>query len=285
MVSERAIRQYFTTPNILAALSSILVNSYLIYKLWKSKKLHSISYKLVAILSASDVCVGFALLAVEIFHRIVQDGEDYFILRACIGIFLDNSCQFSGFMILLIAVDRYIHMKYPRQYIAIMTNSKAVAAVSMSMITSLCLTAIFLWALVKDFMFIYFLTVSIVAILVMHVLSILYIRAYRTVRNQTKPLILNNSSLQPVTVIRRDPNREFCRVVLYILAALWICHLPFIITAPMKHHARFKNEQNMIVCFFYSELLVFINSSLNAVLFTYFGNQFNSKRLLRFPCC
>lgn len=113
---------------------AIITNTCLIFSLCKLKKIRVISFRLVFYLSLSDVfsaIFGIALDSVTISANGSKSVNDTLRLITVFHTFFMN---FSLILILVIAVDRFIHMKYLINYPRIMTRKKAVVAVVLSAI-------------------------------------------------------------------------------------------------------------------------------------------------------
>ena len=106
---------------ILAFITSLLCvlticsNLLLIYSLYKTRLYRTITNKLVIAMSLSDLLTGSLVLPLFVVYYLVNVGNEYCVAR-CTDIFyafqyLSNTLgNFSCFMMLIIACDRYFHM-------------------------------------------------------------------------------------------------------------------------------------------------------------------------------
>ena len=106
---------------ILAFITSLLCvlticsNLLLIYSLYKTRLYRTITNKLVIAMSLSDLLTGSLVLPLFMVYYLVNVGNEYCVAR-CTDIFyafqyLSNTLgNFSCFMMLIIACDRYFHM-------------------------------------------------------------------------------------------------------------------------------------------------------------------------------
>ncbi len=275
--TERSIRLHYTIPNLVIAVSSIFINCFLIHALRKLNLLQTISYRLITVLSVSDIFIGFALLVTEPSYILFSKPSQQFMLNLCTGVSLFTFCQFSGFMIILIAVDRFIHMKYSVNYPVIITNRRAMKLVIFNIAFSLSLTATYVCALVYNFVFVYYLSMASIASVAFITLSVLYYNAYRSTK-------ISTTSLESSQVNIRKSSREFTRAVLFILGSLWICYSPFVAFSIIRHSHAVDNVYAASVGFFGSELLIYLNSTINAVLFIAFNTKLKEYSLSFLRC-
>ncbi|XP_065065096.1 adenosine receptor A3-like [Rhopilema esculentum] len=108
-------------------LLSILINSFLIYAVWRQKKLSITSFQFVACLSCSDILLcSFGLPIAVIYITASRSSQaqfyDALVILGILNAFFTNT---STGMILIIAVDRFIHMRYLLRYREVMTKYRA----------------------------------------------------------------------------------------------------------------------------------------------------------------
>ena len=281
MSTERSIRIYFTAPNISIGVINILVNSFLIYSIWRLKKLQTISYKLVVVLSVSDILIGCGLLITEPMFLFAKQDGDIFNVRLVTGIFLYTFCQFSGFMIVAIAIDRFIHMRYSASYSAIVTKRRAVISVIGIFSFSIALTAAFVCSLKYKIVFAYYLSLSIITLVSFIVLSALYSAAYISMQKRTAVVPERRGRLS--IAVNRNSSQEFYTAVVFILSSLWICYTPFVIFSALKYKDT-NVERFVLIGFFISEVLVYANATINAIVFISFNNHLKSYARNRLRC-
>ena len=114
---------------LLAALYllSILINSFLIYAVWRQKKLNIISFQFVACLSCSDILLclfglPMAVIFISASRSLQVQFYDALVILDILNALFTNT---STGMILIIAVDRFIHMRYLLRYREVMTKYRA----------------------------------------------------------------------------------------------------------------------------------------------------------------
>ncbi len=288
MNSERSIRRLYFTPNMFVALCNIGVNSFLIHTLHKLGKINNISFKLVTLLSVLDVCVGFSLGTHEIALLCISTEEGFLILRVYAAATLYTVCELEGFTILLIAIDRFFHMKYPSRYSLIVTKRRAIVAVAVVFLLSIAHAAMEVYAALihAENLFVDQLVVSGSIFAVLVALTVTYIVTYMEVRRRAMRRPVQNNG-RPVVRPIRNSAAELSRTVFVILTALWMICLPLSVLAPMKEHYLFVKNRVVSHVFYASESLLFFNSTINAIIFIGFNTDVKryTRRLFTFRCC
>ena len=281
MALKVTIYRYFIIPNIVVAVMNIVANAFLIHALRRLKKLQNISHKFIAILSISDICIGTSLLLTEPAFWFLSNETHILVLTKCSGVLLYTFSQFSGLMILAIAVDRYIHMKYLVKYNLLMTNRRAVILVVFNIIATLLSSTIAVSGKMLNFGLASSLVPSLGLLGILFIQSVLYYRAYKSIRQRTGQLNLN-SGMQPAIETVKKPNQEFCKSVLIILSSLWICYSPAALFTAMYNQE--PDASWIMIGFFCALLLVYINSSLNALILISFNRQLKAFVLQQIRC-
>ena len=116
------------TLSMVLDVSAILFNGLVAYVIKKHKKTSSITFWFLYCLSISDILVGVAGLAYQLsmLLRILDFQKSSWSLIAAYAYRLQHYfIEISGQLIVIIAIDRYIHMKYLTKYSRIMTHSRA----------------------------------------------------------------------------------------------------------------------------------------------------------------
>ncbi len=286
MDSERSIHRWYSIPNTAVGLCSIVVNSFLIHALRRLDKIKNISFKLVVLLSVLDICMGISLCAHEILLQLIATEEGFLILRIYAAAILYTLCELEGLVILVIAVDRLIHMKYPTRYSSIVTNRRAIGAVAVVSILSLAHAASEVYAVLfhAEEFFLDQLLVSCVIVAVLVALTVTYIFAYISVHRSTMPR-QDQGNARPSTRPVRDASREMSRAVIVVLTTLWALYMPVAISGPARMHHTLKGDPAVLHVFLASELLLFSNSTLNAFIFIAFNTDIRAYTSQRLKCC
>ena len=126
--SNKPLFQFSITILILLDISAIILNGLVAYVLKRHKKTRIITFWFIYCLSISDVMVGLIHLLhhLILFKLFSQRGKTTLdTLNTVLLRFMDYLLSMSGRLILIIAVDRCIHMKYLTKYTTIMTQFRA----------------------------------------------------------------------------------------------------------------------------------------------------------------
>ncbi len=277
---ERSIFTLFQVPGLLLGTLCIIANSVLIHVLRKLQKLGTISFKLVLVLSISDILVGINTLMVFTLHEVV-DKEMQEAAGLCTNIALYFCGCFSFCMVSIIAFDRYTHMKYLTNYVTIMTNRRAIIMVGTALLMSGCFDAGMICARIFGFVLPAQLTLNICSVLLITTLFILYFKTYRAIATRTRQMNLNNHA-PAVAPRRRNPGKEFSRSVLFIFATLVLCCTPYLVCSVYRlldSSSKFDVFLELLIdCVFCT------NSLLNAVIFLIFNRDLRRHVLQFFKC-
>ena len=111
------------TYNILIGLLNITGNAILIWTLCRTQRTISLSYQLVIIMSGSDIATGIVGL-VSLTMLLLEKQKISCWLKVVTEFSLVTCNYLSATMIFLIALDRYLHMKYLEQYPVIVTKKR-----------------------------------------------------------------------------------------------------------------------------------------------------------------
>ena len=105
------IQTYIITVNIL----NVVANGLLIWALRRTKQTKTISFQFIMTMSFSDLTSG--LLCLPFLTLVLYDDyQKYCWLKLLIQTVLSSCNYFSFLLLFLIALDRYLHMKYLEQY-------------------------------------------------------------------------------------------------------------------------------------------------------------------------
>ena len=101
--------------NVLIGILNITGNAILIWALRRTRQTKTISFQFIAIMSASDFSIGIIGL---IFITLLSFDpyQNYCWLKLTVQFALNACNYFSVCMVFLIALDRYLHMKYLERY-------------------------------------------------------------------------------------------------------------------------------------------------------------------------
>lgn len=270
--ADHNLYKTFASVNIIIAVSNIVTNAVLTCVLWKLKKLNTISFKFIFVQALSDILIGISMLAsrtvayMSSFHYHCQ-------LKRYADILCDSLCTFSGVMVLLVALDRYIHMRYLNRYSAWMTKRRAIFLVISNSVLGLSMVVVqAIVAFRGNAYSLIHMTLNGIAIGIIVTASTVYFYAFRSLNMRTKQLDLQQNA-QPHSKkvqYRRNPTKEFLKAMVSILTLLLLTFTPFVISSTLMFFNRNElasSSRFVIILYYVSRLLVCMNSSLNAITY------------------
>ncbi len=263
-ISDKEAQIPFVIYRLVLGTLIILPNAFLVHALRKLRKLNSVSHRFVVILSASDICIG--VLLVSMSSLVAIDSEEVYQL-----VYLNSLrvmyflCQFSFFMVITIATDRYIHMRFLTKYPTIMTNSRGVKVIIGVVCATVFLNAILICGKFFGFFvpaYLFYISANAVFLAV---LFIQYASAYKALKRRVQGAFLEGGRAPTINVsLQRAPKKEFAKAVLLILSSALICYAPFFIYSITVY----LNLSGSSVVFDTSlRGLVGANSAVNAMIF------------------
>lgn len=258
---------YFSIANIIIAIPGIFLNSLLSFLLWKFKKLNTISFRFIFILSVSDIIVGITLVSSRTVFLSIN-GVDFEEIKTYSDIACDTLCQFSYTTVLLVAIDRYFHMRLLTRYSQVMTKKRALILILAN--AAICLSFLILRIIgyLKGFYSMSLTVYQLSAIFFAVTVSSIYCHTFRSMEKRTKQLNLATTNA-PVAVKRRDPTKEFQKVMILILTAMALCVTPMAVFSPVQfiYEQRKSYNKAITVWSFLARLFMCFNSTLNATIF------------------
>ncbi len=274
----------FAIPLFLTSIACVLVNSLLIQALRSLKKLNTISFKYILLLSTSDICFGVSWIAYlcMLYPEFNKQG-----LMTTAHILIHVFASFSCIMVLLIALDRYIHMRFSLRYNAIMTKRRASLLVIAGFLVSVFLVALIVCARIFNFFFAAQLTLNATVSLCVFGAFILYSKAYKSVRCQTQHISLDKGIPIPrLFTQRRNPSREVTKSIFLIFTSLLICYTPYCIFTTISHSGQRDENKISMHLEYVSFCLVVANSSLNAIILIVLNRDLRCflRNSMRFQC-
>ena len=277
---------------------NVTFNAFLIHALRKRDKLKIVSYWLISCLSITDVFVGILGLVEEgLIARLGSHcaANDVCFLTRALVLF---SVNFSLIFLLIIATDRFIHLKYSLRYKAKMTKKRAVALVCFNVIFTLhmVITAVLLPKYQPKFIElhalayrIYRVILSSAYVLILVAVYVLYTATYLALRkispntanlpttgNYGAELTTYAESRPSASTIyngrRRSPDQEFVFGVGLILFSSFVCLIPNVLVAAYNtygvliQNGKYTPSESAETVRKWTFLAVQLNSSLNAII-------------------
>ncbi len=275
---ERLIATGLFVSYLIVGFLDVLSNAVLIHALRKLKKLQTLSYYFILLQSISHICAGLTLIFTGISLKLIYKPGHYAIAEEYMGILCVFFCQFSMTMVLIIAVDRYIHMTQPLKYTALMTRFRAKLVVVVNIAFWLCVAIFHVLLLNHEFQIILSAAISMLVVVTFLIASVLYWKAYQTIRQQTKGLekAAENGERDPGSTMRRNASREFAKAVLCILFGALLCYFPIVlVTLITAHNTSSKSNSHTVpeIAADASMFLFCIFPTANAAIFIFFNRQ------------
>ena len=195
---------------MLLDVSAILLNVLIAYMLKKHKKTSIITFWFIYCLSICDVMVGVTGLVYHslwLTSNLVPEQSFWNLAASFVFIFQHYFSQTSGQLIVIVAVDRYIHMKYLNKYSRIMTQSRARLIILFSFIFgTLVITP--LYALSGDLRASYNFGINVARATFTLLIYVIYLKTYCSIRRQLAPLqVGKGNNIGPCN----DPNKIYER--------------------------------------------------------------------------
>ena len=216
-------------------------------------------------LASSDVAVGLFILPLYIFFlvkRLQLDNLNCNIFQVLnISGYLFTTASFFG--VVAVSVDRFLAVHLHLRYQEVVTHRRVVVVVIGKWLCSAFFSLITLWGLAgaKEII------ESVIVAFGFIVTFVVYIRIYLTVRRHKNQI----HSMQVQEVAHSDELKNFMVLmkstvsIFYVYLVLLICYLPFFIcSAVILIYGSSIASRHF---FLYSMSLVFLNSSLNPVIY------------------
>lgn len=261
-----AVNRDFFILRFLVACTMIFSNSVLIYALRKRRKLKIITFKLMYILSIFDVFIGIGIIVGDVIttkasrKSFTMTENIILMIRFPLGVF-------TTLMILLIAVDRYLHMTRMHNYSLIMTHRRAnILVLCCALLTILDASIVgisqrnfdvFVWLVTCQC------TIGLACIIVVFAL---YYKGLRSLTNS-----INNGTVPVESRNTRNAGRQLSNTVFSILACLLLTITPSYILRTFLLHKASKHWS--LVAVQASYVIYYLNSTFNAVMIICFSRD------------
>ena len=272
----------FVIANTIVGVFNIMANMFLIYALSRLKQLSKISYKLILYLSISDFCVGLILQPLVTVVMFVNGEELSCHCKLAAQSFSFLFCQFSSVMVMIITLDRYLHMKYLNKYSLYMTSRVANLLTAGNVLSSICIMLSSIFASKYDRFFPFQSGLIVLDSVVILTVFVLYTSLYVSVRNREQGLHTLNNVNKHQAGERGKMNTKgshhlaLAKTMVFILISIVICYLPYFIVGFIRPYKSYIKEQDpkesIDVLLLWSFVCVYLNSFLNVLIFVW-GNK------------
>ena len=251
-----------------------VANCTLIYGLYKTNQLGIITNKFIIFMSISDLCTGILvqpLIVILILSKSIQKNCS-FLLKVQFLAFL--FAYFSFFMLVAVAVDRYLHVIKLNRYNSFMNEYRMKIITGVSFLASII--AGLIPVLVSSFCLQVILNmadaIGIAFIIILYILLRRKVRVHAvTLQNDTKEVSEMNSGR------KRSGDQFLSRTVLLLFVVMFFLLGPYnimsVIFTYYKFHQQVDPGFTVDVLSYWAYILVFTNSSVNAIIFAYSNSR------------
>ena len=256
------------------SLITILANSALIYGLYKTQQLTTITNKFILLMSISDLCTGIFVFPLIIVIICLRDT-----LRSCsFELFVHYIAllfaYFSFFMLMCISTDRYIHVTRLNKYNQFMNTCRMKIATVLSFIFS-----VFIASLTISFpTFWLHLALRLSNLVGVSVIFFLYSLIFRKLAIHTENFKRMLEEMGTGESTSRETKKELSatKTIRFVFGALLVCFLPYNICSVAWIYYKVERQVKppFILNFitYWSYILVFSNAAINSIILGY-GNS------------
>ena len=245
--------------NILIGILNITGNAILIWALRRTGQIKTISFQFIAIMSASDLTNGIAgtiFLTLTTMEK--YQGSQFIKL---VSQFILLTCNaFSILMIVLIAFDRYLHMKLLENYSTVFTKKRGYLAVIVSCIIAISTSiAVLLLVYYRIYLAMQLMYFTLIAVALVSIL-ILYNNALSALRRK--------AHLITRTII--NLNKELGNAAKRISICIFMLTTPiaiFLMIDNINLEQNFMDESVLNICLWYSYITFLANGFCSSIIF------------------
>lgn len=283
MILVRSVYNYFAIADIIVSIANIVTNSILVHSLRKLKKFNTVSYKFILFLSISDICNSISLTVSAIAFYCATTEAQHAFIDVMRGGMMFSFSNFSGFMIVSIAVDRYIHIRHFSKYNQIVTKQRATILVIFLIFMSLAFDAFVAICRHYGVHFISQMVINSALVIGLAITCQLYFGAYRSVKRRTNAVNQDSRIKTSVVTPHRNAEQEFLLASALITITLVLCLSPYVIVSTIRFYdlKRFATKTELAIRF--AEMLICLNSSFNAFILVSFNSE--TKRYVKRQLC
>ena len=266
---------------LIVAILNIATNSMLIYLMRRIRRLSHATYIFIFCICISDICIGCNQILCVIL-RVIMEGMDRVTTQrlALMSAFFSYLLEpLSATLLITIAMDRYMHLRYLTTYRIIMTRRRAVVTITACLVANLCFTFAVMLSIIHGIHDIFSLILAGTYITMLSAVTVFYIRAYRSVQTRVK-----DSSVHLKRQTRRGPskpNDAIFRGIAYILISLLICYTPYVLLrmAACILHIAGRPDKDAIYPLALAYVLKSLSASMNAIMLIILNKEY--KRFVR----
>uniref|UniRef100_A0A7M5V8A9 G-protein coupled receptors family 1 profile domain-containing protein n=1 Tax=Clytia hemisphaerica TaxID=252671 RepID=A0A7M5V8A9_9CNID len=271
-----------TIATVLTFVFTVTLNSLLLYALIKTKNTKNFTSRFLIIIACGDLLMACSIIPLHLYN--VYEGT----LNSCQNLRLVEDLLYvlcgttTASLTLGICIDRYLFIRYSFQYSRIIQEKTAIfnAYVIISfLLTSSIMVANVLHKVIFRFMIVIYVDLVAFSSLVINIYLVCYIRKKgKNIRHITR------------TPVRARYQRRALQTMMIITGFLVITYLPMICLFTFAIYWEYSNDKkkvepiaSVLVVSNWSRLAVFLNASLNALV--YISRNEDIRKLYRKMFC
>lgn len=254
--------------NIPFSLLAVVGNSLILAAFVKNPSLISPSNVILISLAISDFCVGLIVQPMYITwrfnpHVFTNESLGKDILVSTTAFLSAILCSFSMFTVTALSVDRYLALRLHLRYKELITVRRVCCFLGLLCVGSSIICTVTLWFPAYDEF-----TGSFIAIGCFVLNAVLYLKIYRVVQRHRREINtqqhcqMSNAGLANIMRFRHSFVAMF-----YVYLIFLLCYLPYISLAIV--FPVFKTNTSLKIAFEISWTLVYMNSTLNPLLYSW----------------
>ena len=251
--------------NGFVAITAFLGNTLILVALQKETSLHAPSKLLFRNLATTDLCVGLIAEPLSIISLISSLKERRNFCRHVVAVFINTGhilSRVSLFTLTAISVDRLLALLLGLRYRQVVTLKRLYLIVVVSWVLSTAGATMILW---NELIHTFCTSIGVALCVVTSILS--YTKIFLTLRHNQIQAQGNVGQGQPSQTVQLNIVRYKKTVssALWVQFALVVCYLPYAIVKGLFLQRGVVLD--ITVASFYSGFLVFLNSSVNPILY------------------
>ena len=272
--------------NTISTFINISVNIFLIYSLCKLELIRKTSYKFIFCLCIGDGCVGLLTQPTFSALLLINTIKNKCIFEIAIHSLQTAFSQFSVLMILIITMDRFLHMTYLTRYNTYMTKKRGLILIATNIIITMIIVVSNIIASIYKFHFAVHTAIITINTIIFIIIFIIYTKTYLAIRSRVHDSSFNKLTLPVLNAgsmivnpgfkqserSKIQHHQNFGKAMIFVLLTLGVCYLPyFSFIAHISYlryqcNTRISNGDWRIIGLFWSMQFVYLNSTANALI-------------------
>lgn len=244
------------------SITAILGNLVVIYSLWNNPSLHSPSNVLLFGLAVCDFGVGMIVQPFYLIYQSFYIAYQRQTWRSTMEVFNIISNLFCGVSFLTttaVSIDRYLAVHLHLRYCAIVTVRRTAFLLGILWIIAAFVASTLIWN--KRITF--FAVVCVIASCLFITFAV-YVKIFKVVRNHRRRI--QNEQTQSITIFGNSTGYVRSAVsMFYVCVIRLLCYFPYFVFLILRD--MYKKNSFTILATEFAQTLIFLNSSLNPVIY------------------